>query len=224
MEDVREALLLAVGGREAFERGFHARSHYPAETADRALSEAVNLWRTGTDAIVRAGGSEDLCREWQVRFVRLWLEYQRAGARVMNWFVTGPANFPVKRNEKRMEMQRRRGDAFLAHACGATDWIRRRQRSAERAALSAEAANVEHAETPFTGGRMVRNTTLDRVQIVFDGRPDPETIKELKSRAFRWSPREGAWQRQLTRNGVWAAEAIVKSCGGALSSAQGCQQ
>jgi hypothetical protein len=59
------------------------------------------------------------------------------------------------------------------------------------------------------------------VQLVFEGRPEPEVIAQLKGRAFRWSPREGAWQRQLTQNGVWAAEFIAKSLGGGEGYADG---
>jgi hypothetical protein len=200
-----------MGGREQFERGFHARSHYPEKAAARALSDAAILWRDGSDKATAAGATAEMVTEWQAKFTRLWLEYQRSGARVINWFITGPARFPVERNNKRMEVERRRGDELYEHVNGAGDWVRRRLRSAEKAALSAVAAEVDHAEKPFPGGRLVKNTTLDRVQLVFDGRPDAETIALLKSRAFRWSPREGAWQRQLTRNGWWAAEAVIAS-------------
>jgi hypothetical protein len=30
------------------------------------------------------------------------------------------------------------------------------------------------------------------------GKPDPETITQLKSRGFRWTPSQRAWQRKLT--------------------------
>lgn len=206
---IAEALLSKMGGREVFERSFDARSHYPERAASRAISDAVSLWRDGTAKAAEAGGTPEQLAEWQAKFMRLWLEYQRSGARVMNWFITGPARFPVERNNKRMEVERRRCDELYAHVNGAGDWVRRRLRSAEKAALSAAAAEVAHAERAFPGGRLVKNTTLDRVQLVFDGRPAPETIALLKSRAFRWSPREGAWQRQLTRNGWWAAEAVI---------------
>ena len=206
---VADTLLRAVGGREAFERGFHARSHFPENLARQAIADAVALWEEGSAAATSAGATDEMLASWQAKFVRLWTDYQRSGARVMNWFITGPARFPVERNRKRMEIEHRRGDEFLAHANGAAEWVRRRLRSGEKAALSAQAAAVEHAETEFPGGRLVRNTTLDRIQLVFDGKPGPDIIAELKSRAFRWSPREGAWQRQLTRNGVWAAEAVI---------------
>ena len=42
-----------------------------------------------------------------------------------------------------------------------------------------------------------RNTDINRLQLKFDGKPDEATRSILKSNGFRWSPREGAWQRQL---------------------------
>lgn len=38
-----------------------------------------------------------------------------------------------------------------------------------------------------------------RDKLVIDGKPPRETIQMLKSNGFRWSPTNGAWQRQLTR-------------------------
>lgn len=212
---IADALLQAMGGREAFARSFDARSHFPEKLAARAISDAASLYEDGTADALKAGASPEMVADWQARFVRLWIAYQHSGARVMNWFITGPARFPVERNRKRMEVEAKRYEEFRTHAMGAAEWVRRRLRSAEKAALSAEASTVEHAETPFPGGRLVKNTTLNRVQLVFDRKPSPEIVAELKSRAFRWSPREGAWQRQLTRNGLWAAEAVVRSISGA---------
>ena len=45
----------------------------------------------------------------------------------------------------------------------------------------------------------------DRLQILFDEKPDEETRAALKSNGFRWSPRYNAWQRQLTQNAESAA-------------------
>lgn len=33
----------------------------------------------------------------------------------------------------------------------------------------------------------------------------------LKSRGFRWSPSEGAWQRLLNNAGIYAARYVVQS-------------
>lgn len=52
----------------------------------------------------------------------------------------------------------------------------------------------------FNGGEIVRNIELDRLQIIFAEIPAPEVREKLKSNGFRWSPKNKAWQRQLTDN------------------------
>jgi len=49
-----------------------------------------------------------------------------------------------------------------------------------------------------------------RVQLIFDGKPSKEIISILKSKAFRWSPKATAWQRQWTNAGVYALEQAVR--------------
>lgn len=60
----------------------------------------------------------------------------------------------------------------------------------------------------FDGGTVVVNTELNRLQILFDGKPDDDLRAELKRAGFRWAPSQGAWQRQLTKNAIWTAEHI----------------
>ena len=67
-------------------------------------------------------------------------------------------------------------------------------------------------ETPggweFEGGEVVVNTKLNRLQIVFEDKPDDDVRGLLKSQGFRWAPSQGAWQRQLTANALYAAKHI----------------
>ena len=58
------------------------------------------------------------------------------------------------------------------------------------------------------GGKVVMNSDLNRIQIIFDDRPNEEVRTELKRHGFRWAPSQGAWQRQLTDNAVRAARRI----------------
>ena len=60
----------------------------------------------------------------------------------------------------------------------------------------------------FDGGKVEANTDANRLQIFFDGKPDEATREELKHNGFRWSPKEGAWQRQLTTNAYYAADYV----------------
>lgn len=61
----------------------------------------------------------------------------------------------------------------------------------------------------FDGGVVEINTELNRLQIFFNGKPDPDTRTDLKGHGFRWAPSQGAWQRQLTENAIYAAKKIT---------------
>ena len=60
----------------------------------------------------------------------------------------------------------------------------------------------------FDGGKVEANTEANRLQIFFEDKPDETTREALKSNGFRWSPKAGAWQRQLTSNAYYAADYI----------------
>lgn len=50
----------------------------------------------------------------------------------------------------------------------------------------------------------------NRVQFVFDGKPEPAVRGILKRYAFHWSPSRGTWVRQATANGIYAANRVRK--------------
>lgn len=60
----------------------------------------------------------------------------------------------------------------------------------------------------FDGGKVVMNVEENRVQILFDEKPDADLRAVLKGEGFRWAPSQGAWQRQLNDNGIRAAKRI----------------
>ena len=73
-----------------------------------------------------------------------------------------------------------------------------------------ERASRENREIPFDGGKVVYNFEEDRLQILFDKIPDTDMRTTLKRNAFKWAPRNQAWQRQLTRNAEYAAGQVLK--------------
>lgn len=93
-------------------------------------------------------------------------------------------------------------------------------------ALQNSLANVKRLQDRLNSLQAARSATHDdeehdgytyhedaeqmRVKLIFDGKPDDDTRALLKSYGFRWSPRNGAWQRQLTENGKRAARQIMK--------------
>lgn len=72
-----------------------------------------------------------------------------------------------------------------------------------------EIREKEKREVAFEGGTLVWNYEADRLQILFDSIPNDGMRKELKASGFKWSPRQQAWQRQLTQNAVHAAQRVL---------------
>ena len=89
------------------------------------------------------------------------------------------------------------------------------KRTRERvAALEAEAARAAAGGTEDYEGKgytLQENTDLCRIQFIFDGKPDDDVRSLLKSHGFKWSPREGAWQRLLNDNARSAAACIARA-------------
>jgi frataxin-like iron-binding protein CyaY len=50
-------------------------------------------------------------------------------------------------------------------------------------------------EIEINGVKIIDNLELNRLQMIFDGKPSEEVRKQLKQNGFRWSPSNGAWQR-----------------------------
>lgn len=70
-------------------------------------------------------------------------------------------------------------------------------------------AETEDSEIPFEGGKIEMCYSEERIRIYFDERPDAEMIKKLKGAAFKWSPKNVAWQRQLTPNAKYATSRLL---------------
>ncbi|MBP2238802.1 hypothetical protein J2Z31_005343 [Sinorhizobium kostiense] len=106
---------------EDIEPQFHALTHFPdrrarSELADLAerlnlfAAHVVELWNKACAPIPEAE-IEAFAR----RHVDLTRRYWAAEGRCMNWFITGPARFPVARNEKRMRISDARRADLKAH-------------------------------------------------------------------------------------------------------------
>ena len=66
---------------------------------------------------------------------------------------------------------------------------------------------IESKEMPF---KVVENTDLMRLQILFDEKPDEQTRNILKSNGFKWAPSQSAWQRQLTSNARYSLKKVIE--------------
>jgi antirestriction protein ArdC len=61
----------------------------------------------------------------------------------------------------------------------------------------------------FDDVEIILNEDQNRVQLLYDGKPEQNTIKKLKANGFRWSPKNKVWQRQLNFNGLNAAKRVT---------------
>lgn len=69
-------------------------------------------------------------------------------------------------------------------------------------------AETDYTGWEFGGGYVEVNREDNRLRIFFEEKPDEAARSELKSNGFKWSPKAGAWQRQITANAFHAADRI----------------
>ncbi len=57
--------------------------------------------------------------------------------------------------------------------------------------------------------KVIENTELMRLQLIFEDKPDQKVRNILKTNGFKWAPSSSAWQRQLTNNAKYALERVI---------------
>lgn len=70
-------------------------------------------------------------------------------------------------------------------------------------------AEKEDGETTYEWGTLRRDYSEERYRLVFDGKPSKPVIDLLKGHGFKWSPKNEAWQRQITPNATYTLERLV---------------
>lgn len=58
--------------------------------------------------------------------------------------------------------------------------------------------------------KVIENTELMRIQLIFDSKPDEKIRTILKTNGFKWAPSQNAWQRQLTQNAKYSTEKVME--------------
>jgi len=134
-------------------------------------------------------------KEWAIeKFSRLFSKLLAARSRCVSTMIAGSANFPVARMQKYNRWERNASDAMLAFV----EKVRRPARE-KRTELD---YGIKEKEYEMGGARVLQNVQDNRLQIFFGGKPEPEMLTKLKSNGYKWSPRNLAWQRQLTPNAI----------------------
>ena len=70
-------------------------------------------------------------------------------------------------------------------------------------------AEKEDKVLEFEGYDVELDYQEERLRIRHHEKPEAQTIQELKGNGFKWSPKNKAWQRQLTSNAVYAARRVL---------------
>lgn len=265
-----------------------------ASAIEGFLSDIEDLRNKAAEALEKGADKDrlqSLLGETKPRLIKSYQAWLSARSRTASPMITGPSNFPVERNRKANESERKRGDEYQAMVNRIGDKIKweiprpktevnfseiekdllfvigidkglakgynRRlflgsiQNKIERlhnngkydeviAAMQVvEKYNTEGPKTLFTdrnkvwkfkasaeekrvvvetitepetheGFKIVNNTKEDRIQIIFDDKPNEKIRELLKRNGYKWSPRFSAWQRQNTPNGLRVTEQLTK--------------
>jgi hypothetical protein len=79
----------------------------------------------------------------------------------------------------------------------------------KRIAQIAHNREVGFSGWEFEGGRAEANTKLNRLQLIFDERPDKDKHSALRHAGFVYSHTNGAYQRQLNDGAIYAAGRVT---------------
>ena len=60
------------------------------------------------------------------------------------------------------------------------------------------------------GLQVIEDATDMRIRLIFDEIPNEKVRELIKHWGFKWSPKNSAWQRQLTRNGIYATNKVLE--------------
>ncbi len=72
-----------------------------------------------------------------------------------------------------------------------------------------ELEELEFEEIIFDGGKVIHNKEINRIQFIFDDKPDEKIREILKHYGFKWARTEGAWQRLFNKNGIYTTRYIL---------------
>ena len=140
-------------------------------------------------------------QEYVDRFESLFLKSLAAKSRCASPMITGPSNFPVERMRKYNEWERKATDAMVAFV----DKVFAPPPTPRKEIKY----DIAHKEIMINEVKVISNTDVNRLQIIFNGKPEESVRSFLKKNGYKWSPTNNAWQRQLTPNATYGFNNFV---------------
>lgn len=191
---------------------FNSRRHDKMNDYERAARQRLQDWR---DKVVKRINRQERLTGWQ-EVERLQIKLDA----LLEWHEQMKAANKIIKSKNLTEDEQREELAAIGldemeitdvMGKGALPWkgyhtaslsnnlakIKATQAAIERHKAMAEA---EDKEIKFNGGRVVMCNSDERMRFYFDAIPSVEVRALMKRNAFKWSPKNGAWQRQLTAN------------------------
>lgn len=186
-----------------------AQNKYTAfrQWRERALKSIFRQAKANVDPLEKCKAELEKCMKLQTiyvganKLVRKYLTEPEKGAKLIaeQYHIENPAELFKPDYAGRIgypSFMLRNNNANIA---------RLKIRVAELEKKSELAETVGTKTITVAGVDVCYNHEIDRLQLLFAGKPAPEVITKLKKNAFRWSPTNKAWQRQLTRAAEYAA-------------------
>lgn len=205
--------------------GHHSEGRHRRDVArsDAAMRQAVDLHRAAKSAEWAAGNSglaitsddpeaiealEDQIEalEWDVAKAKLVnKEYKAVGLEALE-LIEGRLRGEAESTLRHQPYLKKPFPTYWFSNRGAN----LRRLKGRLAELQAEAARPEAEAVQGNGFVVEEDRETCRVKLVFDGKPNAETRKTLKSEGWRWAPSVGAWQRLLNAAGRRSAARMVE--------------
>lgn len=70
--------------------------------------------------------------------------------------------------------------------------------------------NIEFEDKKFEGCKVIHNKEINRIQFLFDEKPNEDIRNILKHNGFHWSRNEGAWQREFNEKTIKITNDLLK--------------
>lgn len=189
---------------------FNSRRHAKMNDYEQAARDRLYNW---SEAVVKRLNRQERLTGWQeVERLQIKLDGLLASHEQMkaaNKIIKSKSTADEQREELaaiglgKMEIAEVMGEVYPLKGYTASSLsnnlakIKATQAAIERHKAMAEA---EDKEIAFNGGRVVMCNADERMRFYFDEMPSAEVLALMKRKAFKWSPKNGAWQRQLTAN------------------------